>query len=68
MRAVIRANRATDRRHRMLSHFDVIQNVTNMWWNPRLPINEVLKRNANGCWACHSAAASELLLPRTTKA
>lgn len=63
MMDIIRENRKTDRRHRMLSHFDVIRQIGQMWWNPRLPICRTLYRNAKaGCWACHSNVAEDSFL------
>eukprot|EP00941_MAST-03F_sp_MAST-3F-sp1_P001920 g1920.t1 len=63
MRDIIRENRKTDRRHRSLEHFDVIRQIGQMWWNPRLPICRALARNArSGCFACHSNVAEDSIL------
>jgi hypothetical protein len=69
MRDIIRANRATDLRHKSFDHIDTIWQIGQMWWNPRnhiieSPLHRILgdKPTRFVCDICRSSIAKDRML------
>eukprot|EP01052_Picozoa_sp_SAG31_P022532 SAG31_NODE_1795_length_7248_cov_682.054833_5_plen_1228_part_00 len=72
MRDVIRENRKKDGRHRSWDHVDVINQIGQMWWNPRnhiieTPVDRLLaeKPTRFRCHTCRSMLAKDHMIQCT---